>query len=45
MALVERMAGVEFALVPVVAGGIVPNEDVGRLFKMGLVRIYICPKT
>ncbi|MBT0781102.1 protein meaA [Paracoccus sp. pheM1] len=38
--LMERMRAAGLAHVPVVVGGIIPDEDAARLLKMGVARVY-----
>ncbi|WP_199258604.1 methylmalonyl-CoA mutase family protein [Paracoccus binzhouensis] len=38
--LMERMRAAGLAHVPVVVGGIIPEEDAARLLKMGVARVY-----
>ncbi|MEF9603263.1 cobalamin-dependent protein, partial [Paracoccus sp. PXZ] len=38
--LMERMRAAGLTHVPVVAGGIIPDEDAARLLKMGVARVY-----
>ncbi len=38
--LMERMAGAGLAHVPVVVGGIIPDDDAAQLSKMGVARVY-----
>ncbi len=36
----ERIRAAGLAHVPVVVGGIIPDEDAARLLKMGVARVY-----